>query len=127
MSDSRRKSHRIPSWTLVIGITLGIALLAAIAIPRFVKHHPRGISNPCIENLRRIDAAVCQFALEHHLTNGASINYPDDLMPYLDWKGIWYDWKRIPTCPAGGVYHVSKVGENPTCTLSTLTPPHALQ
>jgi len=85
-------------------------------------HFPSA-ANGCINNLRQIDAAANEFALEHHLTNGDSINFPSDLTPYikLNSAGI------IPPCPRGGVYHISKVGETPTCSLGTsVTPAHVL-
>jgi hypothetical protein len=84
-----------------------------------------GISpaNACINNMRQIDAAAYQFALENHLTNGDRINFPNDLMPYL---GHWNDGK-IPPCPSGGVYTLKKVGDLPTCSLGTnITPAHVL-
>jgi hypothetical protein len=78
----------------------------------------------CINNLRQLDAAANQFALEHQLTNGDHINFPNDLTSYLklDASG-----KIAAHCPSGGVYHLSKVGEAPTCSLgSTVTPAHVL-
>ncbi len=51
------------------------------------------------------------------------INYPTDLIPYIKLNSN----ASIPQCPAGGTYADAAVGTNPTCTLSTLTPPHALQ
>ncbi len=77
----------------------------------------------CLINLRQIAAAANQFALENHLTNGNRINFPNDLTPYikLDHGG------KIPPCPSGGIYHISKVGEAPTCSLGgTVTPAHVL-
>ena len=109
-----------------IGIALAlfmIPLMAAIAIPNFVKARSTAQANACINNLRFIDAAANQFALEHHLTNGAAINFPNDLIPYIKLNRAG----SIPPCPAGGVYRISKVGETPTCSLSNnTTPAHAL-
>jgi len=77
----------------------------------------------CINNLRQIDAAANRFALEHEKTNGEAIHFPDDLTPYikLNREG------KIPGCPQGGSYHISAVGEIPTCSLSnTVKMPHIL-
>ena len=76
----------------------------------------------CINNLRQIDAAANQFALEHHLTNGDAIHFPDDLTPYIKLNSLG----KIPGCPEGGSYSLKRVGELPTCTLSTATPAHVL-
>ena len=108
-------------FILSTGLCFGFFLF--VTAPDFVRTHSTRCGNACINNLRQIDAAVNEFALEHHLTNGAPVNFPSDLTPYikLDRNG------KIPPCPDGGVYHVSKVGESPTCTLgNTVTPGHFL-
>lgn len=79
-----------------------------------VAHHPPS-ADACINNLRQIDAAANQFAIEHHLTNGAPINFPDDLTPYIKLNSAG----KIPGCPAGGVYSITVVGSNPICSFVT--------
>jgi hypothetical protein len=80
-------------------------------------------ASACINNLRQIDAAANEFALEHHLTNGDHINFPNDLTPYIK---LNKDGK-IPSCPSGGIYQSSIVGVAPTCSLgTTVTPAHVL-
>jgi prepilin-type N-terminal cleavage/methylation domain-containing protein len=100
-----------------------IGLLAAIAIPNFVKARATAQANACINNLKQIDGAASQFALERGKKSGDSINYPGDLTPYIKLNAAG----SIPGCPAGGAYSVSPVGSVPsvTCSLgSTVTPPH---
>ncbi len=111
-----------PFLLVVSLVLLCLPLIIAIFIPNFHGSHGSP-ANACINNLRQIDAAVNQFALEHQLTNGDKINFPNDLTPYIKLNSLG----KIPGCPMGGVYHIDKVGDNPTCTLSTLIPPHALQ
>jgi competence protein ComGC len=99
-----------------------IAIIVAIAIPNRVGSHTSP-TNACINNLRQIDAAANQFALEHHLTNGDRISFPNDLTPYikLNREG------KIPPCPSGGIYHIGRIGKAPTCSLgTTVTPAHVL-
>ena len=100
-----------------------IGLLAAIAIPNFVKARATSQANACINNLRQIDAAANQFALEKGKKTGDAIVFPSDLTPYIKMNS----GGSLPACPANGTYDCSTVGTNATCTLSTLTPPHSSQ
>ena len=101
-----------------------IALLCAIAIPNLLRASARSQATTCINNLRQIDTAVQEFAVEAGKHMGDTVALTTDLTPYihLNRQG------SIPACPASGTYTVGVVGTNPSvsCTLSTLTPPHAL-
>ena len=70
--------------------------------------------NACINNLRQIDAAKQQWALENKKTTDA-VPTAQDLLPYFK-DGIF------PVCPSGGTYMIGTVGEVPTCSV----PGHAL-
>jgi len=101
-----------------------ISLLAAIAIPNYVKARATSQAHTCINSLRQIDSAAQQFALEEHKRNGQSIDFPGDLTPYIKLNARG----SIPPCPAGGTYDCSTVGTTPCCNLSaSASPPHLLQ
>jgi len=70
--------------------------------------------NTCIANLKLIDAAKLQWALENNKAEDA-IPIAQDLMPYLK-DGVF------PVCPSGGTYTINAVGQAPTCSI----PGHAL-
>ena len=102
-----------------------IGLLAAIAIPSFVKARATSQAGACINNLRQLEGAVQQWALEQHKSATAPYQLTD-LTPYLKWGGT----NGFPVCPGGGVYSVGPdncVTSPPVCSLSLSLPPHAPQ
>ena len=64
----------------------------------------------CINNLRQIDAAKQQWALENKKPRGALLTAAD-IAPYLPNN-------TLPTCPAGGVYTLNPVGFAPICNIA---------
>jgi hypothetical protein len=123
MNGPENKPRRFSLWRVILVAIFGILLLAAIAIPSFVRSRGTCCANACVNNLRQIDAAINQFALEQHKTNGEAIHFPEDLTPYIKLNSEG----KIPGCPHGGIYHISKVGEAPTCSLgNSVTPGHYL-
>jgi len=100
-----------------------IGLLAAIAIPNFVKARTTAQTNTCINNLRQIDAAIQQYALEKNLPNGASVLPLSNLSPYLGHFviGATINGGALPNsinCPASGTYVVTLDSVAPTCTVA---------
>ncbi len=67
------------------------------------------IINTCVNNLRRIDAAKHQWALEQNKTAEAAPT-AQDITAYL--KG------EFPICPAAGNYTINTVNTNSTCSVA---------
>lgn len=117
----RRSRAEIFAWVFVC-LLIGFGVLAVV-IPNFIKARSTSAANPCINNLRQIDAAANQFALEHNLITGDPINFPNDLTPYIKLNSAG----KIPPCPQSGIYRINKVGSAPTCSLGiTNIPAHVL-
>ncbi len=87
------------------------AMLSAIAIPNFVKARSTSQQNACINNLRQLDAAKNQWALEQRKKTGDACT-AEDLKPYIRLIN-----GHLPKCPAGGTYTIGTIGETPKCSL----------
>ena len=107
---------RVKGFTLVEMMIVAalIGLLAVIAIPNWVHARTTSQTNACLNNLRQIDAAKNEWALENRKKTG-DVPTAQDLKPYL--KNSVF-----PTCPAGGTYTIGAVGDDPTCSI----PQHTL-
>jgi len=87
-----------------------IGLLAAIAVPNFVKARTQSQTNACINNLRQVDSGKEQCALEFKLASGGTVTTAS-VNTYI--KG-----GTTPSCPASGSYTYNSLGTNPVCSLS---------
>ncbi len=90
-----------------------IGLLAAIAIPSFVKARNTSQQNACINNLRQIDGGKEQWAMADKKNDGNTV-VTTSVNEYI--KG-----NTTPECPGGGVYTYGNVGSNPDCDISSPT------
>jgi hypothetical protein len=89
-----------------------LAVLAAIAIPNFIREPNTSPKNECINNLRQIDGAIQQWALENNKTNS-------DIPTWTDLKGyLGRGETEIPKCPLGGTYTLGPVGDKPRCSVA---------
>ena len=86
-----------------------IGLLAAIAIPNFVKARAASQKNACIANLKQMDGAKATWALEQK-------KVVTDVPVDTDLFGSTQYIRDKPECPGGGTYSLNDVGNKPTCT-----------
>ena len=95
-----------------------IGMLAAIAIPNFIRARQTAQMNACISNLRLIDAAKGQWALETHKQN-SDTPLGSDIQPYLGHEAAG----SLPSCPVDSSqtfatsYSPQNVGTKPVCLI----------
>jgi prepilin-type N-terminal cleavage/methylation domain-containing protein len=117
--NSKKSGFTLVEIMIVVAI---IGLLAAIAIPNFVKARTTSQANACINNLRQMDGAAQQWALEKKKASTDTYAL-SDLKAYIK---LTTD-SNLPGCPGNGTYSPgASVTNSPTCNLSTATPAHAL-
>ena len=115
--------HQAFTLVEVMIVVAIIGLLAAIAIPNFIRVRETTQANSCIHNLRLIDAAKQQWALEFRELGSAQPVF-SDLEPYLSRASN----ARVPVCPSGSrtnsfeaSYDIREVTNSPTCKIVPAT------
>jgi len=85
--NSRRGGFTLVEIMIVVAI---IALLAAIAVPNFLRARKRSQATRVLEDLRMIDSAIDQYAIETNKTTGAGVNWTD-IKAYLKTGSALYN------------------------------------
>ena len=111
--QNRKSGFTLVEIMIVVAI---IGLLAAIAIPNFVKARTTAQTNACIANLKQVQGAIEQWALEQKKGPTATVALTD-----IAGASDKYIKQAINTelkCPAGGTYAITTVAVNPSCTVT---------
>ncbi|MDD5678292.1 MAG: prepilin-type N-terminal cleavage/methylation domain-containing protein [Kiritimatiellae bacterium] len=138
-----KKGFTLVEIMIVVAI---IGLLAAIAIPSFMRARLTSQQNACINNMRQIEAAKDQFSLENGWTNGQAWSNDAAAFVVLVSAGSTPGGyiKAFPNCPAstnsastvtksaeasGNDYAVGAIGSNAACKVlgTSATQPHVLR
>ena len=101
MKISSRRAFTLVEIMIVLAI---IAIILAIGLPNYLKSGTASKKVACINNLKQIDSAIDQWAIENNITDGTMPT--DDIYNYI--KNT-----NRPTCPSGGDYTFYPVGETP--------------
>ncbi len=117
IKTSRKSGFTLVEIMIVVAI---IGLLAAIAIPNFIKAREKSQTSVCIANMKQLDGAKEQWATEQHKTTGAAVLITDLCPAYV---------KNTPQCPAGTVGYdatIGAIGAPVTCPNIATCPLHVL-
>ena len=120
IKTSRKAGFTLVEIMIVVAI---IGLLAAIAIPNFVKSRSTAQMNTCINNLRQIDGAKQQWALEKG--QAATATPADtDLCNYIGRTSTQAAFDAGVVCPLdttktfAGSYTINAVNVPPVCAVN---------
>src|SRR5690242_18756316 len=86
LPHKRRAGFTLVEIMIVVAI---IALLAAIAVPNFLRARKRSQATRILEDLRMLDAACDQYAIENNKSSGTAISFAD-LKNYLKTGTVLY-------------------------------------
>jgi len=106
--NKRRGGLTLVEIMIVVAI---IALLAAIAVPGFLRARKRSQASRILNDLRLIDAAVDQYAIENNKTSGSTVNT-------VDWTNYLKKGSMLYMTGAdlfGNGYGVQSVDSLPKC------------
>lgn len=90
-------------------LVASIALLVIATIPVTVNARGTAQRNACMNNMRMLDSAKEQAALEHNYRDGATVP-ESEVSEYLK-KGF-----SGLVCPKGGRYTINPLGQDPACS-----------
>ena len=129
-----RPNNKLTGFTLVeiMIVVLIIGILLAIAIPNFVAARESSRAKACVGNLKQIDSAKQQCAMDKKMSATSTDTFTisgvpaDDAAVVHQLVGANFYIRAIPTCPSAGVYtnapgtlgSVEVIGKNPTCSIT---------
>jgi len=115
--NKRRGGFTLVEIMIVVAI---IALLAAIAVPGFLRARKRSQASRILNDLRMIDSAVDQYAIETNRVTGNTVATVD-WTNYLKKGSVLYNTGRDILGNSYGQQTVDTIPQVPTASFNTLS------
>jgi prepilin-type N-terminal cleavage/methylation domain-containing protein len=115
--NKKRGGFTLVEIMIVVAI---IALLAAIAVPGFLRARKRSQASRVVNDLRLIDSAVDQYAIENNKATGATVNSADWSI-YMKKGSALYNTGKDLFGQDYGVQTVDSLPKVPAVTWNTLS------
>jgi prepilin-type N-terminal cleavage/methylation domain-containing protein len=115
--NKRRGGFTLVEIMIVVAI---IALLAAIAVPGFLRARKRSQASRILNDLRMIDAAVDQYAIETNRSTGNTVGVTD-WTNYLKKNSILYNTGKSLLGSTYGPQTVDTIPQVPSADLAVLS------
>ena len=114
---TRRGAFTLVEIMIVVAI---IALLASIAVPNFLRSRKRAQATRVLEDLRMLDSAMDQYAVETNKSTGATVNF-SDLKNYIKTGSTLYSTGKDLFGTDYGPFAVDTVPKVSTGTFNSLS------
>ena len=118
--NKRRGGFTLVEIMIVVAI---IALLAAIAVPNFLRARKRSQATRMLEDLRVIDSAIDQYAIETNKAGGATVDWTD-IQKYLKKGSVLYNsggTDLLTNAYSGGTFSVDGLPKLSSTTFDKLS------
>ena len=100
----------------IMVILMIVTALISVAMPQFLRAREVSRARSCVKNLKVIELAKEQYAMDNHLDAGASM----PALSALCGNGTTTYIRGVgPICPARGTYTVGNLGTDPVCSIGT--------
>ncbi len=111
------KAYTLVEIMIVVAV---IAILLSVALPNYLKSGITTAKTVCINNLKKIDSAMEQWAIEHNIPAGTlpSAQQEEEIYGYID--------SGKPSCPSHGAYTIYRLGDKPQVRCSREEEGHKL-